>query len=255
MIRIILHGAAGIMGKMVADQAKRDEDIKIVCGIDVTDGGSAAFPIFTDIDSCDVEADVVIDFSVAAAADKLIAFCDKNKLPLVLCTTGLSDEQIKAAQALSQKTAVLRAANMSLGVNAMLILAADAAKVFAPAGFDMEIMERHHNRKLDAPSGTALAIADSINDALDGDYEYTFDRSNRREKRKKNEIGISAMRGGNIVGYHEVVFAGEDEVVTITHQATSRAVFAKGAIEAAKYIYDKPAGMYDMKDVTGLEGQ
>ena len=249
MIRVILHGAGGYMGRVVAEAASADNDIEIVAGIDIADDGSHAFPVFTDIDKCDTPVDVVIDFSVAAAIDRLIAFCDRRSLPVVLCTTGLSDEQLDRVKELSGRVAVLRSGNMSLGVNTILSLVQKAAGVFAPAGFDMEIVEKHHNRKLDAPSGTAIMLADAANEGAGGGYEYVYDRSARRQKRPEKEIGISAVRGGNIVGVHEVLFAGTDETVTITHQATSRAVFANGAIAAAKFLTDKPAGMYDMMDV------
>lgn len=251
MIRAILHGAGGYMGKVVAELASADDEIEITAGIDIRDDGGFSFPIYTDIDKCDAGADVVIDFSVAAACDKLIAFCEQRKLPVVLCTTGLSEEQLSAVQKLSEKVAVLRSGNMSLGVNTLLSLVQKAAGVFAPAGFDMEIVEKHHNRKLDAPSGTAIMLADAANEGAGGGYEYTFDRSSRREKRPAKEIGISAVRGGNIVGIHEVMFAGNDEVITITHQATSRAVFGSGAIAAAKFLTGRPAGMYSMMDVIG----
>ncbi len=251
MVRIILHGANGYMGRVVAEQAGLDKDVEIVAGIDVADPGTTAFPVYTDKEACTEAADVVIDFSVAQAVDGLLDFCEKRGLPVVLCTTGLSDEQLKRVDALSGKIAVLRSANMSLGVNAILSLVKKAAEVFAPAGFDMEIVERHHNRKLDAPSGTAVALADAMNEALGNEYTYVYDRSTRRQPRDEKEIGISAVRGGNIVGQHEVIFAGTDEVITIGHQATSRAVFGKGAIEAAKFLCGKPAGMYNMLDVVG----
>ena len=179
------------------------------------------------------DADVVVDFSVAKAVDGLLAFCEKRSLPVVLCTTGLSEEQLESVRALSAKVAVLRSANMSLGVNALLSMVKKAAEVFAPAGFDMEIVERHHNRKLDAPSGTALALADAMNDALGQEYSYVYDRSGRRQARDAKEIGISAVRGGNIVGQHEVIFAGANEVVTLSHSAQSKGVFAAGALSAA----------------------
>ncbi len=251
MTRIILHGANGYMGRVVEEQAAQDEGVAIVAGIDIADDGTHGFPIFTDMDACMEDADVVVDFSVAKAVDGLLAFCEKRSLPVVLCTTGLSEEQLESVRALSAKVAVLRSANMSLGVNALLSMVKKAAEVFAPAGFDMEIVERHHNRKLDAPSGTALALADAMNDALGQEYSYVYDRSGRRQARDAKEIGISAVRGGNIVGQHEVIFAGTDEVVTFSHQATSRAVFGKGALAAAKFLTGKPAGMYDMLDVVG----
>ena len=168
---------------------------------------------------------------------------------MVLCTTGLSEEQLAQVQRVSEKTAVLKSANMSLGINMLLKLLQDAAKILAPAGFDIELVEKHHNLKVDAPSGTALALADSVNEALGNAYEYVYDRSKERKKREKKEIGISAVRGGTIVGEHEVIFAGADEVIEFKHTAYSKAVFGKGAVEAAKYLAGKQAGLYDMSDV------
>ena len=205
--------------------------------------------MFSNIGECDVEADVIINFSNAAAVDELLDFCEEKEMPVVLCTTGLSEEQLKRVSQVSQSTAVLKSANMSLGVNTLMELLRKAALVFAPAGFDMEIVEKHHNLKVDAPSGTALALADAMNDALDSAYTYKYDRSTERVKRDKYEIGISAVRGGTIVGEHEVIFAGQDEVIEFKHTAYSKAVFAKGAVEAAKFLHGKPAGFYDMADV------
>ena len=170
-------------------------------------------------------------------------------MPVVFCTTGLSEEQLNRVKEVSENTAILKSANMSLGINTLMELLKKAALVFAPAGFDMEIVEKHHNQKLDAPSGTALALADSLNEALDDKYDYKYDRSQERKKRDKYEIGISAVRGGNIVGEHDVIFAGQDEVITFSHTAYSKAVFAKGAVEAAKFLNGKEAGLYDMADV------
>lgn len=202
-----------------------------------------------------MEADCLVDFSTAAAVDRMLDYCVEKKLPCVLCTTGLSEEQLaKAAQA-AKSVAVLRSANMSLGVNLLLKLLKDAAGVLAPAGFDMEIVEKHHNLKVDAPSGTAIALADAINGELDNAYSYTYDRSARRQRRPEKEIGISAVRGGTIVGDHDVIFAGPDEVVTFSHRAYSKAVFGKGAVQAAKFLAGKPAGMYDMSHVIGAAGR
>ena len=173
----------------------------------------------------------------------------KKSLPVVLCTTGLSDEQLKKVDECSEKIAVLKSANMSMGINLLLKLLKDAAKVLAPAGYDIELVEKHHNQKLDAPSGTALALADSINEAMGNEYEYVYDRSQVRKKRDAKEIGISAVRAGTIVGEHEVIFAGTDEVIEFKHTAYSRSVFAKGAVEAGKFLVGQPAGMYDMGDV------
>ena len=168
---------------------------------------------------------------------------------MVLCTTGLSEEQLARVQKASEKIAIVRSANMSIGINLLMKLLKDAVVKLAPEGFDVEIVEKHHNQKLDAPSGTALALADSINEAMDNSYEYVYDRSRVRKKRDKKELGISAIRGGNIVGEHDVIFAGTDEVITISHVAHSKAIFGKGAVTAAKFLAGKPAGMYDISDV------
>ena len=187
----------------------------------------------------------------AKAVDHLLDYCGARKMPLVLCTTGLSPEQIEKVKETSKKTAILRSANMSLGINTLMKLVQDAAKVLANAGFDIEIVEKHHNKKLDAPSGTALALADSINEAMDERYHYKYDRSTERVRRDENEIGISAVRGGTIVGDHDVIFAGTDEVITFSHTAYSKAIFGKGALQAALFLAGKEPGMYDMQDVIG----
>ena len=197
----------------------------------------------------EVKADAIIDFSNAAAVDGLLDYCVEKQIPVVLCTTGLSEEQLKKVEETSKKVAVLKSANMSLGVNMLLKLLQDATKVLAPVGFDIEIVEKHHNQKVDAPSGTALAMADSMNEVMENAYTYNYDRSQVRQKREKKEIGISAVRGGTIVGEHEVIFAGEDEVIEFIHTAYSKAVFAKGAVEAGKFLKGKGAGLYDMSDV------
>jgi 4-hydroxy-tetrahydrodipicolinate reductase len=244
-----MHGCNGKMGQMIAGIVREDEEIELVAGVDPFTGVENPFPVFSRIEDCDVEADVVIDFAAAAAVDSLLAYCADKKIPCVLCTTGLSAEQLARVEEAAGKTAILKSANMSLGVNLLLKMLKEAAAVLAPAGYDIEILEKHHNQKVDAPSGTALALADSINEELGGDYEYVYDRSSRRQKRPEKEIGISAIRGGNIVGEHDVIFAGTDEVITFSHGAYSRAVFAKGAVQAAKFLAGKPAGRYDMSAV------
>ena len=249
MVRIIMNGCNGHMGQVISDLVSKDENAEIVAGVDLQDTGRYSYPVFTELGACDVKADVMIDFSSAKAVDGVLDFCREKKLPLVLCTTGLSSGQLEKAEKTAQETAVLRSANMSLGINTLLKLLQDAAKVLAAAGFDMEIVERHHNLKVDAPSGTALALADSLNEAMDNQYHYVYDRSQTREKRDTKEIGISAVRGGTIVGDHEVIFAGPDEVIEFRHTAYSKTVFAKGAVEAAKFLSGKPAGMYDMSHV------
>ena len=249
MVRAIMHGCNGKMGQVISGLAKADEQIEIVAGIDRYMGITNDYPVFDSIEKCDVEADVVIDFSNAAAVDALLEYCVEKALPVVLCTTGLSEEQLAKVEEAAGKTAVLKSANMSLGINLLMKLLQDAAKVLGPAGYDIELVEKHQNQKVDAPSGTALALADSINEALDQEYTYVYDRSQVRQKRDQKEIGILAVRGGTIVGDHEVIFAGVDEVIEFKHTAYSKSVFGKGAVEAAKFLAGKPAGRYDMSDV------
>lgn len=249
MVRIMMHGCNGKMGQVISGLLAGDAEAKLVAGVDVRDDGHNPYPVFRDIGDCDVEAECLIDFSSSSAVDRVLDYCVEKNMPCVLCTTGLSDVQLQKVEWAAEHVAVLKSANMSLGINLLLKLLKNAAGVLAPAGFDMEIMEKHHNQKADAPSGTALALADSINEELDNAYTYVYDRSARRQKRPEREIGISAVRGGTIVGEHDVIFAGADEVVTFSHTAYSKAVFGKGAIQAAKFLAGKPAGKYDMSDV------
>lgn len=249
MVRIIMHGCNGHMGQVISGLAEQDADVEIVAGVDIADQGKNSYPVFTDLQACQVEADAIIDFSSAKAVDALLDYSVERQIPVVVCTTGLSEEQLAKVEETAGKVAVLKSANMSLGINTLMKLIQDAAKVLATAGFDMEIVERHHKLKVDAPSGTALALADSLNEAMDNTYHYVYDRSQRREQRDSKEIGLSAVRGGTIVGEHEVIFAGPDEVIEFKHTAYSKAVFGKGAIEAAKFLAGKPAGRYDMSDV------
>ncbi|MBR4718709.1 MAG: 4-hydroxy-tetrahydrodipicolinate reductase [Lachnospiraceae bacterium] len=251
MVNIILHGCNGRMGRMITDIVADDENAKIVAGVDVAGGQLSDFTVFENIDDCNVQADAVIDFGNACAVDHLLDWCVQHKIPCVECTTGLSEEQIKHLEDCSAEVAILKSANMSLGVNVLLKLVAEAARTLADAGFDIEIVEKHHRTKLDAPSGTALALADSINEARNSEYDYVYDRSQVRQPRGSKELGISAVRGGTIVGDHDVIFAGQDEVVTFSHRAYSRAVFAKGAVQAAKFLKGKGAGHYTMSDVIG----
>ena len=252
MVRVIMHGCNGKMGRVITKIIEDDPEAEIVAGIDKYTGIRNTYPVFDSIEKCDVQADVIIDFSNAAAVDGLLDYCVEKQIPVVLCTTGLSEEQLQKMEGASAKTAVLKSANMSLGVNLLMKLLKDATKVLAPAGFDIEIVEKHHNQKVDAPSGTALALADSINESLEQEYTYNFDRSKERKKREKNVIGVVAVRGGTIVGEHEVIYAGTDEVIEFKHTAYSKAIFGKGAVEAAKFLAGKPAGRYDMSDVIQL---
>lgn len=249
MVKILMNGCNGHMGQTITGICKADNECEIVAGVDKYDGIANTYPVFDSIEKVDVDFDVIIDFSNAAAVDSLLDYSVAHNKPVVLCTTGLSDEQLAHVDTASKQVAILRSANMSLGINTLFDLCKKATQVFADAGFDIEIVEKHHNQKLDAPSGTALALADAINEELDNSYEYCYDRSQKREKRPVKEIGISAVRGGNIVGEHEIIFAGLDEVITIKHTAYSKGVFGKGAVEAAKFLAGKPAGLYDMKAV------
>lgn len=249
MIRLIIHGCNGKMGQVISNIVMQDTETEVVAGVDAWDNGHNSYPVFSNIKECTVEADCIIDFSVASAVDGLLEFCIEKQIPCVLCTTGMSKEQLEKIEEASKKVAILKSANMSMGINLLLKMLKDAAAVLATAGYDIEIVEKHHNQKLDAPSGTALALADSINEECNKSYEYVYDRSGRREKRNPKEIGISAIRGGTIVGEHDVIFAGTDEVITFSHTAYSKAVFGKGAVQAAKFLAGKPAGKYDMSHV------
>lgn len=252
MVQAIMHGCNGHMGRVITDIIKNSEGIVLVAGVDKYTAVPNEYPVFDSIEKCDVKADVIIDFSNAAAVDGLLDYCVDRQIPVVLCTTGLSEEQLVKVEEASKKVAVLKSANMSLGINLLLKLLQDATKVLAPAGYDIELVEKHHNQKVDAPSGTALALADSVNEAAGNEYTYVYDRSQVRQKRDSKEIGISSVRGGTIVGDHEVIFAGRDEVIEFKHTAYSKAVFGKGAVEAARFLARKPAGRYDMSDVIQL---
>ena len=249
MVNVIMHGCNGKMGRNIAALIADDTEITLAAGVDAFDEGKNPFPVFKDIRDCDTEADVIIDFSAAPAVDNLLTYCEEKKVPCVLCTTGLSEEQLQRVEEVSKKVAILKSANMSLGINMLLKLLKEAAKTLVPAGYDIEIVEKHHNLKKDAPSGTALALGDTINEEFDNEFDYVFDRSTRREVRPKKEIGFASVRGGTIVGDHDVIFAGTDEVITFSHSAYSKAVFAKGAVQAAKYLKGKPAGLYNMSNV------
>ena len=249
MTDIIMLGCNGRMGQMITEIVGNDSEAQIVAGIDIVNNRQNTYPVFTDIKDCDVKADAIIDFSSANGFEERMDYAVEKQIPIIVCSTGLSDGQLDYLKEASKKVAVLKSANMSLGINLLMKLVKEAAKKLATEGFDIEIVEKHHNQKLDAPSGTALALADSINDEMGGQYEYVYDRSQVRKKRDKKELGISAVRGGTIVGEHEVLFAGIDEVIEFKHTAYSRTVFGKGAVEAAKFLAGKEAGKYDMSDV------
>ena len=249
MTNIILIGCNGRMGQMITGIVAEDDNAQIVAGIDIADNRDNGYPVFTDINACDVKGDVLIDFSSANGFEERMDYAVRTQTPIVECSTGMTEEQLAYLKENSQKVAVLKSANMSLGINLLMKLLKEAAQKLCGEGFDVEIVEQHHNKKLDAPSGTALALADSVNEAMNHQFEYVYDRSQVRKQRDKKELGISAVRGGTIVGDHEVIFAGNDEVITFKHTAYSRAVFAKGSVTAAKFLKGKGAGMYDMADV------
>lgn len=248
MIRIIMNGCNGKMGQVITRLAAEDKDCEIVAGVDVNTSIQNTYPVYKSLDEFDGDADVVIDFSHPSCLTGILEYCKKKKLPVILSTTGFTPEQKEEFKAASSEVPVFFSANMSLGINLLIALAKKATKLLE-GNFDIEIIEKHHNQKIDAPSGTALAIADAIDETLSYPAEYIYDRHNVRRKRGEHEIGIHAVRGGTIVGEHEVLFAGTDEVIELKHSAHSKEVFAVGAIRAAKFITSKPAGMYDMNDL------
>ncbi len=248
MTRIIISGCFGKMGKIIAECVKEMPDCEVVGGIDVCDNINASFPVYKSALDINIDADVIIDFSNPAALKDLISFCSLKKMPLVLCTTGFSKSEINNIHEASKKFPIFYSGNMSLGINLIIELAKKAASVFGKSA-DIEIIEKHHNQKIDAPSGTALMIADAISKSSEEDYQYVYDRHSYRRARNKNEIGIHSVRGGTIVGEHEVIFASHDELLTISHSAQSKEIFAVGSINAAKYLSKKPAGLYNMSDM------
>ncbi len=252
MTKVLLFGAMGVMCRNVANCAKDMDDIEIVAGIDREDhldDSAFGFPVYDSFDKVKESFDVIIDFSVAPAIDKLLDYVEKTGAACVQCTTGLTDAQLDRVKEISKKAPLLRSANMSIGVNLLLELVKTAAQKLYERGFDIDIVEQHHRRKQDAPSGTAVALADAVNEALDNKLNYVYDRSDRRQQRPHDELGISAVRGGTIAGVHDIIFAGEDEVITFNHTAYSRNIFANGALNAAKFLKGKAAGLYSMQDV------
>ena len=247
MINILLCGANGKMGNAVRRIAENDDFVNIVAGYDINTT-SSAFPVYDNLDKVSEKIDCIIDFSHPALVDSILDYAKSLKIPAVICTTGLSKDQISKIEFYSKDTPIFFSANMSIGVNLIIDLVKKASKVLED-NFDIEIIEKHHNQKLDAPSGTALAIADAISDTVSYNPKYMFDRHSVRQKRDKTEIGLHAVRGGNIVGEHTVIFAGNDEVIEIKHSATSKEVFAVGAVRAAIFMKDKGAGLYSMSDL------
>lgn len=248
MTRIAICGANGKMGKTIYNCISAREDCKVIAGIDINTEQYADFPIFDSPSKLPEKPDVIIDYSNPASLDGLLEYCLSTGTPIVLASTGYSDEQINKIKSAAEQIPVFFTFNMSLGINLLVQLAKKAASVLGDQ-FDIEIVEKHHNQKIDAPSGTAIMLANAINETLDNKYHYVYDRHSQRKKRDKNEIGMHAIRGGTIVGEHDVIFAGHDEVITLSHSAASKSVFAEGSINAAVYLSDKPAGLYDMSSL------
>lgn len=247
MINIILNGCNGKMGRVLASLIEAQPNCQVACGFDITPATDAAFPVYTAPSDYNGPADVLIDFSNPKALDNLLPYVVERKIPTIFATTGLSDAQLAAIHDASAVIPVFFSANMSVGVNLLIELAQKAAK-FLGDGFNIEIIEKHHNQKLDAPSGTALAIADALAEVRP-DTHYVYDRHSVRKKRDSDEIGIHSIRGGTIVGEHDVLFAGRDELITLSHRADSREIFATGALKAALFLAEQPAGFYSMKDL------
>lgn len=251
MIKIIISGCNGHMGRVVAEICAADPQVSVVAGFDVLGPSDRDFPVYTSPDQFTGEADAVIDFSHSSALTPLLTFCKSRGVAAVLATTGYSPEQLNEIDEAAKIVPIFRSANMSLGINVVIDLIKKAAAVLE--GYDIEIVERHHNRKVDAPSGTALMLADAAASALPYEPEYVYERNSVRHPRDKKEIGISAVRGGTIVGDHEVIFAGRDEVIELHHHAASREIFANGAVKAAKFLCGKVPGLYSMADLVAIQ--
>ena len=250
MIKIILNGCFGRMGKVITEIVAENQECEICAGVDAYGSGEADFPVYKSINEVKEKADVIIDFSNPSALNSLLSYSKSTSTPIVLATTGYTDEQTKAIKEASDLVPIFFTFNMSLGINLLTALSKKAAQILG-SDFDIEIVEKHHNQKLDAPSGTALMLANSINEVFNDSLQYEYDRHSKRQKRSNNEIGIHSIRGGTIVGEHDVIFAGKDEVITLSHSAASRTVFANGAVRAAIFLAGKKAGIYDMNQMIG----
>jgi len=248
MINIILSGCNGYMGRVVTALVNSDQSVKITAGIDIDTAKLSDYPVYADPADIIEHADVIIDFSKPAALAGLLEFCKKNKTPVILCATGYTQEQLSEIENTSKHIPIFRSSNMSIGINLLIDLIKRSCAVLGE-DFDVEIVEKHHRRKVDAPSGTALMLADAAAEAMSQKPEYVYERESKRKPRDKNEIGISAVRGGTIVGVHDVILAGQDEIIELRHTATSREVFAVGSLKAARFMKGKSPGMYCMKDL------
>jgi len=247
MINVLINGCNGKMGMEVIEAVSANKNFEIICGVDIENTGKYVFPVYTNILDIKEKPDVIIDFSIPKATMNILEYAKQNHVPIVIATTGFSDEENKYINECSKLIPIFKSANMSYDINLMRKIVAEVAKALNNA--DIEIIESHHNRKVDSPSGTALLLADSINKELNNSKKYNFDRFSKREKRDKNEIGFSSIRGGNIVGEHTVSFFGENETFEITHKAYSRKVFAEGSLKGAEFLINKSSGFYTMDDI------
>ena len=249
MIKVLINGCNGKMGQEVAKIVNIDNDCVLLGGVDKENTGEFTFPVYTNYNDIKENPDIIIDFSVPIATMNILKYAKEKHIPIVVATTGFSEEQEAEIKEASKETPIFKSANMSLDINLMCRIVSNLAQILK--GNDIEIIETHHNRKIDSPSGTAMLLADSINKALDNSMSYEFDRHSKHEKRSKNEIGISSIRGGNIVGEHSVIFFSENESFEIKHTSYSRSVFAEGAVKAAKFMFNKnfENGLYDMNDI------
>lgn len=245
---VILRGCCGNMGRVVSEIASTKEDIKIVAGVDIRDNSNFSYPVFTSFDEVPLDANVIIDFSNSTNTSDLFDFAIKKSLPIVIAATGQNEEQLRSIREASKHIPIFISSNMSIGINLLSELAKAAAKVLGEQ-FDIEIVEAHHNQKIDAPSGTAISLCQAIEEGLEFKPALTYERHTKREKRNKTEIGMHSIRGGTIVGEHDIIFAGHDEIIKLSHSALSKNIFAIGAINAAKYLSKKTKGMYSMKDL------
>ncbi len=248
MTNIFLVGACGKMGRVIAECVSTRSDCAVVGGVDIACEKYSDFPIYSSFSQVEEKPDVIIDFSHPSALKDTLDYAVENSVPAVIATTGLDEQHIALVNEAAKNVPVFFTYNMSLGVNLLAELAKMATKVLAN-DFDIEIVEAHHNQKIDAPSGTAIMLADAINETLDNEYEYEYDRHSKREKRTKKEIGMHAIRGGTIVGEHEIIFAGRDEIVKLSHSDRSKEIFAVGAINAAVYLKKQQSGIYSMSDL------
>ncbi len=248
MIKIILSGCNGKMGRTITDCVARDCIAEIVAGFDINTESHAGFPVYANPANCNIMADAIIDFSHPDNLAGVLNYAKQHHIPAVIATTGLSEQQIKSIQAAAEEVPIFFSANMSLGISLMMELCRKAAAVLGQE-FDIEILEKHHNQKIDSPSGTALMLAGAVKEGLSFEPRYVFERHSVRQKRDKKEIGFASIRGGTIVGEHEVIFAGHDEILTISHSAGSKEIFARGAINAAQFLVGKPNGLYTMADL------